>query len=282
MNFEQIRILESLLLPPGGLIVLGLLGAIFSFTKGGRQIVFICLTLLYLLSTPYISSWLNNRLEHQYPAVNPSTLSGPMAPQALVVLGGGYYGESVEYGDTTIGPFFAERIRYAAWLSKKSDLPIIVSSGKSDSPAAVRILRQEYGIDKVLVEDASWTTDDNVRNLKKVLAQTGIQKVGVITHGWHMPRSMWSFTTHKINATAMPMGLLTKQPAHDRYENWLPSMTALMRSRNVMHEFFGLLWYRINALRNVQPEPIDVNSSRIEQVPLEIQPQAPIESVSGN
>lgn len=282
MNFENIRILESLLLPPGGLIIFGLLGALFSFTKIGKQLVFICLLLMYLLSTPYISSWMNNRLDKQYPAINPTLLKGAAPPQALVVLGGGYYGESVEYADTTIGPFFAERIRYAAWLSKRSGLPIIVSSGRSDSPAAVRILKEEYGISNVLTEDASWTTDDNVRNLKPLLSSTGINKVGVITHGWHMPRAMWSFNAHGINAQAMPMGLLVKRPRIDKLDSWLPSMTSLMRSRNVMHEFFGLLWYRMNAIRgpqietsiplNTESTPLIINESPPTQSELKIEP----------
>ena len=59
-------------------------------------------------------------------------------------------------------------------------------------------------------------------------------------------------------------------------------MTALMRSRNVMHEFFGLLWYRINALRNGPPDLSLDNNNHVEPVPLEIQPQPAIESVSGN
>lgn len=248
MNFELIRALEALFLPPSGLITLGIIGLLFGFTKSGRQLLGISMLLLYLMSTSYVSAWMNSRLTHQYPAVDPALLKSDDAPQALVVLGGGYYGESVEYGNTAIGPFFAERIRYAAWLAKQSELPVIVSSGKSDAPAAVRILKEEYGVENVTHESKSWTTDDNASNLRQLLKEQEVGKIGVITHAWHMPRAMWSLESYEIDATALPMGLLYKMPAMGDYNSWLPSMASLVRSRNVMHEFFGLLWYQMMAM----------------------------------
>jgi uncharacterized SAM-binding protein YcdF (DUF218 family) len=248
MNFELIRALEALFLPPSGLITLGIIGLLFGFTKSGRQLLGISMLLLYLMSTSYVSAWMNSRLTHQYPAVDPAQLKSDDSPQALVVLGGGYYGESVEYGNTAIGPFFAERIRYAAWLAKQSELPVIVSSGKSDAPAAVRILKEEYGVENVTHESKSWTTDDNASNLRQLLKEQEVGKIGVITHAWHMPRAMWSLESYEIDATALPMGLLYKMPAMGDYNSWLPSMASLVRSRNVMHEFFGLLWYQMMAM----------------------------------
>jgi uncharacterized SAM-binding protein YcdF (DUF218 family) len=248
MNFELIRALEALFLPPSGLITLGIIGLLFGFTKSGRQLLGISMLLLYLMSTSYVSAWMNSRLTYQYPAVDPELLKSDDAPQALVVLGGGYYGESVEYGNTAIGPFFAERIRYAAWLAKQSELPVIVSSGKSDAPAAVRILKEEYGVENVTHESKSWTTDDNASNLRQLLKEQEVGKIGVITHAWHMPRAMWSLESYEIDATALPMGLLYKMPAMGDYNSWLPSMASLVRSRNVMHEFFGLLWYQMMAM----------------------------------
>ncbi len=248
MNFELIRALEALFLPPSGLITLGIIGLLFGFTKSGRQLLGISMLLLYLMSTSYVSAWMNSRLTHQYPAVDPALLKSDDAPQALVVLGGGYYGESVEYGNTAIGPFFAERIRYAAWLAKQSELPVIVSSGKSDAPAAARILKEEYGVENVTHESKSWTTDDNASNLRQLLKEQEVGKIGVITHAWHMPRAMWSLESYEIDATALPMGLLHKMPALSDYNSWLPSMASLVRSRNVMHEFFGLLWYQMMAM----------------------------------
>ncbi|OOY34336.1 YdcF family protein [Solemya velum gill symbiont] len=273
MNFELIRALETLLLPPSGLITLGIIGLLFGFTRSGRQLLGISMLLLYLMSTTYVSAWMNSRLTYQYPAVDPALLKSENAPQALVVLGGGYYGESVEYGNTAIGPFFAERIRYAAWLAKQTELPIIVSSGKADAPAAVRILKEEYGIENVTQESNSWTTDDNARYLNQLIKEKEIGKIGVITHAWHMPRAMWSLESHNIDATALPMGLLASMPAFDDYNSWLPSMAALVRSRNVMHEFFGLIWYQ---LRGMGETLVDIFSFSAEDTTAETDWQNPI------
>ena len=246
MSFETIRAIDALLLPPGLLFTLALLGLLFAFTRFGRFLLFVTLVSLYLLSTPWIASRLISPLEQQFPATSPEALLQDRA-QALVLLGGGYFGESVEYADTAIGPFFAERLRYTAWLANLTGLPVIVSSGRSDAPAAARILETQYGVKPVAVDDNSWNTLDNAVNTVSLVRQLGLQRIAIVTHGWHMPRAMWSFNRTGIEALAAPMGLThsTSDPAKIR--SWYPYSIALLRSDKAIHEYAGMLWYRLRA-----------------------------------
>jgi uncharacterized SAM-binding protein YcdF (DUF218 family) len=245
MSFETLNLLETFLLPPGLLIVLAFIGLLLIRIKFGRKLLFISVLGWYLLSTPYISSRLIAPLESQYPAASLQSLQHH-AVQALVLLGGGYYGESIEYADSAIGPFFAERLRYTAWLSRQSKLPVIITSGKSDAHAAARILQTQYGITPIAVEDKSWNTQDNAQNTRQLLKSLGIQNIAVITHGWHMPRAMWSFENDAsgIKLLAAPMGLIHSHPKADRLKSWYPYSVSLLRSDRAIHEYVGTYWYQ--------------------------------------
>ncbi|MEJ2308141.1 MAG: YdcF family protein [Gammaproteobacteria bacterium] len=244
MGFETIQAIDALLLPPGLLFTLAILGLLFAFTRFGRFLLFVSVVSLYLLATPWIASRLISPLEQHYPATTPEQLQ-QNGVQALVLLGGGYFGESVEYADTAIGPFFAERLRYTAWLANLTGLPVIVSSGRSDAPAAARILETQYGVAPLAVDDESWNTLDNAVNTASLMQQLGLQRIAVVTHGWHMPRAMWSFHHAGVEALPAPMGLTHSTSSPGKLRSWYPYSIALLRSDKAIHEYVGLLWYQL-------------------------------------
>lgn len=248
MNFETIRAIDALLLPPGLFLTLAFLGLLFAFTRFGRFLIFISVVSLYLLSTAWVASRLITPLEKEYAATTPQGLLQSRV-QALVLLGGGYYGESVEYADTAIGPFFAERLRYTAWLANLTGLPVIISSGKSDAPAAARILQSQYGVKALAVDDKSWNTLDNAANTAVLLKQLGLTRAAIITHGWHMPRAMWSFQQAGVETFPAPMGLTNSTSSPNRLRSWYPYSIALLRSDKAIHEYVGLMWYKALAER---------------------------------
>lgn len=270
MSFETIRAVDALLLPPGLFFILALIGLLLAFTRFGRLLLFVSVICLYLLSTPWLASKLISPLEQQYPAITPEAL-GESKAEALVLLGGGYFGESVEYADTAIGPYFAERLRYTAWLANQTALPVIVSSGKSDAPAAARILESQYGVESVAVDDRSWNTLDNAANTAQLARELGYSQVAVITHGWHMPRAIWSFQKAGLDALPAPMGLTHSVSEPDKIRSWYPYSIALQRSDKAIHEYAGLMWYQFLASRadeaGQEPASSDEAKSNPEEKP---------------
>jgi len=87
---------------------------------------------LYLPNTPAASAWLRGQLEI-YP---PVALEHGTAV-AIVVLGADRRRDAPEYGGDTIGGFGLERLRYAAWLHKKTGLPVLVSGDGSTQDEVV-------------------------------------------------------------------------------------------------------------------------------------------------
>ena len=103
------------------------------------------------------------------------------------------------------------------------------------------------GVKPVAVDDNSWNTLDNAVNTVSLVRQLGLQRIAIVTHGWHIPRAMWSFNRTGIEALAAPMGLThsTSDPAKVR--SWYPYSIALLRSDKAIHEYAGMLWYRLRA-----------------------------------
>ena len=247
MSFATSRMLEHLLMPPAGAFILAILGLLLVRFKVGRRLVFLALVLLYASCLPVLGDALIQSLD-RYQALDPATL--PEAGiEAIVVLGGGYYGEAEEYGEATVGPYFLERLRYASWLYRRSGAPIIVSSGRSDAHTAAQLLVEEFGVPVLAVEDRSWTTQDNASNTAGVLAELDVHTVALVTHGWHMPRAKYSFDTHtRARVLPAPMGLSNPAPDPSDWRQWIPSARAMVRIRTALHELAGLLWYRYRTL----------------------------------
>jgi uncharacterized SAM-binding protein YcdF (DUF218 family) len=243
MDFGTSRLLESVLLPPAGPFLVALLGLLLWRWKIGRMLVTAALVVLYAATVPLVANTLIHGLQ-QYEPVSPEALADSGA-EAIVVLGGGYYGESEEYGEATVGPFFLQRLRYAAWLYRRTGIPIIVSSGRSDSHTAAQILVEELAVPLLAVEDQSWTTRDNARYTTRILEENGLHRVALVTHGWHMPRAVYSFEEAGFRGLVpAPMGLADPAPEPGDWRQWVPSARSLLRTRTALHEYLGSFWYR--------------------------------------
>ena len=257
MDQEVVQFLKSLILPPGGIILLGLLGLMFSRRFLGRFLITLSLAALYILSTPFVSEVLMTGLE-SYPALDDKAISESGAG-GIVVLGGGRYSDAPEYGGDTVNGIALVRIRYAAWLSRKTGLPVIPSGGivsKKDEIAegvmAAEILEKELGVKVAGIEQQSRNTWENAFMTRELLAKLGIDRVFLVTHAWHMPRALGMFEKAGVNAVPAPTGFVHKDPERagfgfaDRatYGDWLPNAGALLKSYFALHEYLGRVWYQ--------------------------------------
>ena len=82
IDHHLVQIAQALILPPGGLVVLALLGLLLSRRFLGKLLLLLSLASLYLLSTPYTAAWLMASLERDL-ALPPETHTSHGA-QAIV------------------------------------------------------------------------------------------------------------------------------------------------------------------------------------------------------
>jgi len=242
---------KSLILPPVSLFLLILLG-VFWWRRPllGRGLVLLAALLLLVLSLPIVSHKLMEPLE-PYPALIEAQLKQSSA-QAIVVLGAGRYSDAKEYGGHSIGPISLQRVRYAAWLQRRTGLPLITAGGSPDrkDPPLGRIMGQvlerEFQVPVAAVEDRSNTTRENAAFSIPILQKLGVQHIYLVSSAWHLPRAVRTFEKAGLEVTPAPTAFETRESLHGPYPaDFYPGPASLHRSYYAIHEYLGRLWYRV-------------------------------------
>lgn len=240
--------LAAFLLPPLNLLILGVSGLIIQHKrkKLGKSLIVISLAGMTLLSIPMVSGVLMDSLKP-----TPIPLTGTEA-DAIVILGGGRDLDNLEYGGDTLGRFTLERVRYGAWLAKRLRKPILVTGGmpgggtRSEGEIMRDTLLQEFGVQTRWVEDRAMDTRGNARNAYELLAKDGIHRVFLVSHAWHLRRAVPEFEAAGL--TVVPAGTgyhMDHSTQTADIFDFIPTAHALEQSYLAMHEWTGLLWYRI-------------------------------------
>lgn len=255
IDFMTRQVLESLFFPPGIIIVIGILVLITTNMRPKimEKLLFLAVMLLWMTSTPAVSFWLLDSLQNRYP-----TLQQPPADaDVIVVLGGGSYDGLNEYGRTAMLDATAlERALYGGYLAKTHQLPIITTGGQREgemqSHAAVMamFLQQDLGIAQVLRDDESLTTFQNAEEVKGLMARIGATRPLVVSQGWHLPRAMESFEYLGVNALAAPTAKQSAGVLETGWLAWMPRADSLERTRVALHEWLGIVYYRIKLFRD--------------------------------
>ncbi|WP_446808325.1 YdcF family protein [Methylomonas sp. 2BW1-5-20] len=250
MSIIAIYIIKLLLLPPASLVILALIGVLFSKRKWGKRMAIVCLTLLWLLSLPIVV----NQLARLWERVPPLSVEDvrEFKPEALVVIGGGLEYAAPEYsGQATLHVRTLLRVRYAAKLSWELGLPILVSGGgaldpeqSSEADVMAQTLDREFKTPVAWLERYSSNTAENARFSREVLNEFGIDKIVLVTQAYHMPRAALEFRKAGFEVLPAPTAFIGHE-GESRVLDWLPSPTAWANSFLLAHEMIGMLWYRI-------------------------------------
>lgn len=252
MIFWQLtNALTALLIPPGLLIVVLIAGLALrrSRPRTGQALLISGIAGLYLLSMPLTGTLLLQQWE-----TPPAGPGRGVTAQAIVVLGGGKYPRAPEYGGDTVAAHTLVRLRYAAHLHRQTRLPILVSGGSPDgSPideAQVmgRTLEQSFSVPVRWREGASANTLENARLSWRTLQAEGIQRIYLVTHAWHMPRSRLAFERAGFEVIPAPTAHATGESEKLTVLDFLPDIKGLRDSAFFFHEAIGILWYRLRLL----------------------------------
>ncbi len=243
--------ISQLLLPPGSLILLTLFGLIFWQRRWGRMLIALGMASLWLLSTEPVRDLLAEPLEGAYPALNVDTLSA--GSMAIVLLGGGLYEKAPEFGGRdSLGTHALMRTVYAADLARKTGVPVYPTGGVvlSDTTEAEGVVMrrwlQRFGIPAGMVhaEVAANNTWENAANLKTTFRHAGIKHLVLVTSAYHMRRSVWVFRQQGLEVIPAPCAYMVEREPYD-IRSFLPRWNVLSDSGDALHEYLGLLWYKI-------------------------------------
>lgn len=249
--------ISALLMPP----VPGLLGLALAWKWHSRHrlmaplLFALSIALLWLSTCQAPGAWLERQWASNQ-ALRPDrmgdlrrSLVGRKA--VVLVLGGGVQALAPEYGEAHLTDAAFQRLHYGVWLGRQIGLPLMASGGAghagaaglAEAAVASRILNRDYGGALRWTEGASRDTRENARFSLTLLQSEGIQDVLLVTHGWHMKRSMRAFEQeaarmgYTVHLVAAPMGLAA--PSGPPMLEWLPSVDGYRRVHQVLREVVG-------------------------------------------
>jgi uncharacterized SAM-binding protein YcdF (DUF218 family) len=238
-------LLHTLLLPPGGPLLLAAVGAgLIRWHPGARArragwaLLVASLATLWLLATPLVAAALQ-RVVQRYPALD---LSQPVRAQAIVILGGVASREvAPEYGG---GPAVAagllERIAYGAYVAQHTGLPVLVSGEEHEVLAMRDSLSRNFHLETRWVEGQSHDTFQNAMLSARILKAAGVSRVVLVTDGDHEWRAVQEFESAGLGVVPAPEGLWTP-PLHPRHGplGFVPNPAALEQSTVAISELIG-------------------------------------------
>jgi len=253
-------VLTALLLPPVPLLVLVIVGARLLFWRRATAWLLLLLTVaaLWLSACAGVGEWMQRAWMSPPPPLTTERIAelrraaaGGKGPVAIIVLGGGRESLAPEYGVANLNVHSMERLRYGAWLARETGAPLGYSGGlghaaregAAEAEIATDIAAREYGRALRWIESHSRDTRENAQLTLPLLREAGVRQLVLVTHGWHMPRSVRAFRDAAAQAKveleiiAAPMGLA------ERIERpslrWIPSGEGFMLVRAVLREKIG-------------------------------------------
>jgi uncharacterized SAM-binding protein YcdF (DUF218 family) len=267
-TLESVRpIATGLLLPPLPLIVLLALACLLAlrakpWRKTAAALVIVLFPLLWATNTLAFASWLESQWVAPLRPIDASETArlrslagsaGQDAKAAILVLGGGRLPRQAETGAYDLPAGALARLRYGVRLHRATGLPLAFSGGaggsgleaitKTEAAIAADVLKLDYGLSFRWLEGQSRFTQESAQMALPMLAASGVKTVVLVTHAFHMPRSMRSFEQEAsklgMNVVPAPMAFvsLNDSPAL----NYMPSSEGLTDVRQLWREMLGWL-----------------------------------------
>jgi uncharacterized SAM-binding protein YcdF (DUF218 family) len=186
-------------------------------------------------------------LEDAYP---PFDAGGAEGAEALVLLGGGTVMGSPEAGGDALSDSALKRAVYAFGLRDSFTGPYIASGGRvfdygqeAEADVAARLL-VSLGLPalRILKETESGNTWQNAGNTARLF---GYKTIILVTSAYHMRRSVFCFANNGFRVIPAPTGYLCSRVSRYTVASFLPSADAFGGVYTALHEYMGLLYYRL-------------------------------------
>ena len=259
-----IGLIKAIILPPACLLLLAFAGLWLRrrYARAGMVIAASSLGLLYLLSTPLLSSLALRSLESPY--ADPRAAQGA---QAIVVVGGGTVGPAPEYGSDSVSALTLARVRYGARLQRMTGKPLLVSGGRNGKTSAEAAQMRAVMVDELNVpvrwmENRSVDTYTNALESHRILGPQGLTRIYLVTHAWHMPRARLAFEHAGFSVIAAPTSFTRFDFSDLGLGNLLPRASALVNSYYFCYEVLGYAVYMLRIRFSVNPGGEGNESSR--------------------
>ncbi|QLB13181.1 uncharacterized SAM-binding protein YcdF (DUF218 family) [Bisgaardia hudsonensis] len=241
--FEVTKLISTIILPPFSIIfiwIIALLLGWFNYKKLSYFLTALALGLLYTFSLPYTAQ----KLEDSLVIEDNLTLNDYQSAQAIVVLGGGLRDNKELYSSLAVPQIALERLRYASYLYKETQLPILLSgstpNGNSEANIMANELQYFFNTPTKWQEEQSKNTIENAIFSYKILSQEKIEKIILVTNQWHMQRAKLLF--EKQGFTVLPASIgsgITPDYYPLNLMHFIPQSAAIAKNAQLIKEWLA-------------------------------------------
>ncbi len=244
------KIIAPFILPPGVLILLLFLyGGWLKFKRKRRgwATPVLIASLLWIFSIWPVSSPMVRYLESDF--YNCEVPRGDV----IILLGGGIVQGAPDLtGSGFPSDLLLGRMVVAVRLQKRLDLPIIVTGGKAfdvqdaEAPVVKRVL-MDLGVpgNRIFIEDKASDTMENALFSKEICQENNFTSPILVTSAYHMKRSLLSFKKAGLDVAPYPAAFKSSPHVQYHWYDFIPNGGAFSSVSMAMHEFLGILFYKI-------------------------------------
>ena len=231
MGFTLKKLLSTFLMPLSIGLILFILGLWFLYTnsyKKAKIYLGISFLWIFLISYSPFANSLLAPLEDQY-----QEIQSPLDAKYILLLGGDFKSRAYE----------AIKLHHLIHDS------IIITSGYPGSykttPEAVvnanKLIQLGIPKENILMQTKPRDTAEEAQQIKKIVKD---EPFIVVTAAYHMPRAMGLFKKEGLNAIAAPTNFLSSNSSLLS----VPNGRTLHKTEIALHEYLGMLWYKLKAL----------------------------------
>jgi len=206
---------------------------------------------LLIVSTPFIPNLLVSGLENKYPPLTslnskPSTLNN----FHILVLGAGHTNDSAFPATSKLNEEALARLSEGIRLHQALPKSKIITSGYKGKGAVAQAEVLARAAEMLGVESNNILTQTEPENtLMEALEYKrnfGEEtQLILVTSAIHMPRSIYLFCKAGLKPIPAPANFITSKNEKKKFWFWLPNSRNIKKMEAAIHEYVGILWYRI-------------------------------------
>ena len=215
-----------------------------------RRLMWVVITLLgimWVLSTPVISDtiekslYLNSSAEH-------------FRPEVIVILAGGYERGYSREQDVLVMETNIRVLTGVKWWKGNPDAIMVISgAGVLDGRKSSRqtelmtAMAVNAGVprNRIIADTLSSNTFEHPQKIMELPGINPQTSVGVVTSKWHMRRAIFSFKQYFDEVYPSPISASIIDNSLFTIQRFIPHPDALSKSTTMIHEWIGLLCYKI-------------------------------------
>jgi uncharacterized SAM-binding protein YcdF (DUF218 family) len=242
-----IKIIYSLVFPPGIFVLLVLGLAIYLYIKGSSRklayFLFLVAIVFYLSCCTFIGEKMVGQIENEYSF--PTTIAG----DSIVMLGQGAASDIITVdGKGELTSETAINVITALKLYNLLKVPILLSGGSpegakgagNESQIAKRaLLAMQVPDAMIIMDDKSRTTQENAKNSAVLIEKNGFKQPILVTSATHMARSVELFKKEGVHVLALPTFYRAPQKLEHDIFDYIPSVGGVSLVRNGLKEILG-------------------------------------------